>query len=115
MEVMSESIIKHFKYLGLHGVQAEEKIRQVLESEYRRRLTRYVHIDRLFRKKYAMMLDEFERNESVKKKGFTWEVESDSDEWEMAVDGIQSMRRGLKELLGEPIEGDATCESYSWK
>ncbi|GKT10088.1 hypothetical protein [Desulforhabdus sp. TSK] len=101
MEAISEQIIKHFKYLGLHGVKTEEKIREVLESEYRRRLTRYEHIDRLFRKKYGMSFDEFERNETVKKKGFAWEVESDSDEWEMAVDGIESMKRGLNELLGE--------------
>lgn len=101
MEAISENIIKHFKYLGLHGAGAEEKIRDVLESEYRRRLTRYEHTDRLFRKKYGMTFDEFERGEVVKTKGFTWEVESDSDEWEMALDGIESMNRGLKELLGE--------------
>jgi hypothetical protein len=104
MEAISEKIIKHFKYLGLYGVKAEEKIREVLESEYRRRLTRYEHVDRLFRKKYSMSFEEFERAEVVKQKGFSWEVESDSDEWEMAVDGIESMKRGLKELLGERFD-----------
>jgi len=104
MEAISEKIIKHLRYLGLYGVKAEERIREVLESEYRRRLTRYEHTDRLFRKKYGMSFDEFERNEVVKQRGFTWEVESDSDEWEMAIDGIQSMKRGLKELLGERFD-----------
>ncbi len=104
MEAISEKIIKHFKYLGLYGVKAEEKIREVLESEYRRRLTRYEHSDRLLRKKYGMTFDEFERGGLVKSKGFTWEVESDSDEWEMAVNGIESMKRGLKELLGEHFD-----------
>jgi len=104
MEAISEKIIKHFRYLGLYGVKAEERIREVLESEYRRRLTRYEHTDRLFRKKYGMSFDEFERNEVVKQRGFTWEVESDSDEWEMAIDGIQSMKRGLKELLGDRFD-----------
>jgi hypothetical protein len=104
MEVISEKIIKHFKYLGLSGAAAEDKIREVLESEYRRRLTRYGHIDRLFRKKYGMTFDEFEQSEVVKTKGYTWEVESDSDEWEMALDGIESMKRGLKELLGERFD-----------
>jgi hypothetical protein len=104
MEAISEKIIKHFKYLGLYGEGAEEKIRDVLESEYRRRLTRYEHTDRLFRKKYGMTFDEFERGEVVKTKGFTWEVESDSDEWEMALDGIKSMKRGLTELLGEHFD-----------
>ena len=101
MEAISEKLIKHFKYLGLSGEKAEEKIRSVLETEYRRRLTRYQHVDRLFRKKYGMTFEEFERKEVIKQKGFSWEVESDSDEWEMAVDGITSMNRGLRELLGE--------------
>jgi hypothetical protein len=51
MEAIPDNVIKRFKYLGLYGSKAEEKIREVLESEYRRRLTRYTHIDRLFRKK----------------------------------------------------------------
>lgn len=104
MEAISDRIIKHFKYLGLYGAKAEEKICEVLETEYRRRLTRYEHTDRLFRKKYEMTFGEFERSDLVKAKGFTWEVESDSDEWEMAVDGIESMKRGLKELLGEQFD-----------
>jgi hypothetical protein len=104
MEAISEKIIKHFKYLGLYGARAEEKIREVLESEYRRRLTRYEHTDRLFRKKYGMTFDEFERAEIVKTKDYAWEVESDSDEWEMALDGVESMKRGLKELLGERFD-----------
>jgi hypothetical protein len=104
MEALSEKLIKHFRYLGLYGAKAEERIREVLESEYRRRLTRYEHTDRLFRKKYGMTFDEFERNEVVKTKGFTWEVESDSDEWDMANDGIRSMRRGLEELRGEWLD-----------
>jgi hypothetical protein len=100
-EAISEKTIKHFKYLGLYGARAEEKVREVLESEYRRRLTRYEHTDRLFRKKYGMTFDEFERTEILKTKDYAWEVKSDSDEWEMALDGVESMQRGLKELLGE--------------
>jgi hypothetical protein len=104
METISEKIIKHFKYLGCYGEKAEENILGVLESEYRRRLTNYEHIDRLLRRKYGMTFEEFEQTETVKKKGYSWEVESDSDEWEMALDGIQSMRRGLQELLKERFD-----------
>ena len=104
MEIISEKIIKHFKYLGFYGEKAEENIRGVLESEYRRRLTNYEHIDRLLKRKYGMTFEEFEQTETVKKKGYSWEVESDSDEWEMAVDGIQSMKRGLQELLKERFD-----------
>lgn len=104
MEAISDEIIKHFKYLGISGEKTEEKIRSVLEAEYRRRLTRYEHVDRLFRKKYGMSFEEFERHEIVRQRDFSWEVESDSDEWEMAVDGIESMKRGLQELLGERLD-----------
>jgi hypothetical protein len=104
MEAISEKIIKHFKYLGLYGEGVEDRIIEVLESEYRRRLTRYEHTDRLLRKKYRMTFDEFERNEVVKVRGYSWEVESDSDEWEMALDGMESMRRGLEELIGERFD-----------
>ena len=104
MEIISDRITKHYRYLGLHGERAEEKIRDVLESEYRRRLTRYEHTDRLLRNKYGMTFDEFERREIVKAMRFQWEVESDSDEWEMAIDGMESMKRGLEELLGERFD-----------
>jgi hypothetical protein len=60
-------------------------------------------IDRVLRKKYGMSCHDFERSEIVRERGYTWEVESDSDEWEMAMDGIQSMKRGLDELLGEAL------------
>jgi len=104
MKALSEKITKHLNYLGLSGDKTEEKIRSLLEAEYRRRLTRYEHLDRLFRNKYGMTFDEFEQKEVVKEKGFSWEVESDSDQWEMAVDGIESMHRGLQELLGERFD-----------
>ncbi|GFP21957.1 hypothetical protein HKBW3S06_01183 [Candidatus Hakubella thermalkaliphila] len=34
----------------------------------------------------------------VKKKGFSWEVESDAMAWEQAVDGIKTMRTRLEDL-----------------
>ncbi|MGA7876850.1 MAG: DUF3800 domain-containing protein [Desulfoferrobacter sp.] len=61
-------------------------------------------VDSLFREKYGMTFEGFEHNKVVEGKGFTWEVEPDSDEWEMAVDGIKSMNRGLKELLRESVD-----------
>jgi hypothetical protein len=56
----------------------------------------------LFQKKYGMTLDEFDATGAVQARGYSWEVESDAGEWELAVDGIRSMKRRLEELLAEP-------------
>jgi len=52
----------------------------------------------MFQKKYGMNLKEFEEKEVVKKYNYSWEVESDLCEWEIADDGIKSMKRELDEL-----------------
>jgi hypothetical protein len=45
-----------------------------------------------------MTFEEFERNEMVKKLGYSFEVENDYHEWDMAIDGIETLRRDLEEL-----------------
>jgi hypothetical protein len=100
MESLSENVLKHFGYLSIKGEKIEEKIKELFEYEYRRRLTRYEHVNRVLTQKYGMSFHDFEKNELIKKQGYSYEVESDSNEWEMALDGISSMKRGLTELLG---------------
>ena len=51
MKVIPEKMLKHFVYLGLQDARIEEKIQEILESEYRRRLTRYEHIDRILKRR----------------------------------------------------------------
>jgi hypothetical protein len=80
------------------GEGIEAKLGQVVENEVRRRLARYELTDRLFREKYGMTLVEFEKNEMVKKLGYSFEVESDYHDWDMAIDGIETLRRDLEEL-----------------
>jgi hypothetical protein len=43
-------------------------------------------------------LGEFEAAETIKKLNYSFEVESDHQEWDLAVDGIQTMQRQLDEL-----------------
>jgi hypothetical protein len=74
------------------------KLRRLVESEIRRRLARYEWTDRFFRRKYGMTFEEFERNEMVKKLGYSFEVENDYHEWDMAIDGMETLRRELREL-----------------
>lgn len=102
MQELSEKLVKHFQYLGTSPEGIEQSIQELLEREYRRRLAKYEHTDRLFQKKYGMTLDEFEATGVVQARGYSWEVESDAGEWELAVDGIRSMKRRLEELLAEP-------------
>lgn len=80
------------------GDQWETKLSRVLENEIRRRLARYEWIDRFYQKKYGMTFEEFERNEMVKKLGYSFEVETDYHEWDMAIDGIATLRQELEEL-----------------
>jgi len=80
---------------------ANQKLRLLLESEYRRRLARYNLTNRQLSQKYNMSFEEFERQQITKQWGYTWEVESDAMEWEQAVDGIQTVQRQLAGLSDE--------------
>jgi len=76
----------------------EDELKEVLRRDYIRRLTRYRMIDDYYRKKYSMDFDSFEKTNIVKKQNYTFEVESDAQEWELAIDGIKTVEKKLKEL-----------------
>ncbi|MBK7204126.1 hypothetical protein [Candidatus Amarolinea dominans] len=59
---------------------------------------RYQLTDRLFRQKYGATLDEFEAAEVVKTRGYSFEVENDHQDWDLAVDGIHTVERQLASL-----------------
>ena len=77
-----------------------EELEEMLERDYLRKLTRYKLTDEALRKKYGMTYDEFERKNIVAEKSYSWDVESDSQEWEMAIDGINTCLRKLGALRG---------------
>ena len=83
------------------GDTLEAKVTRLAENELRRRLARYQLTDRQFRAKYNMTLDEFEAAEVVRQRDFSFEVESDHQDWDLAVDGIRSAERQLADLLGD--------------
>ena len=45
-----------------------------------------------------MDFQDFEKQNIVKKKNFSWEVEADAMEWEHAIEGIRTCEQKLKEL-----------------
>ncbi len=80
------------------GATLEAKLAQLAEYEIRRRLARYQLTDRMFHEKYGVSLEEFEANEVVKKLNYTFDVENDHQDWDLAADGIRSMERRLADL-----------------
>jgi hypothetical protein len=78
----------------------ETQIARLAEGELHRRLARYQLRDRLFRAKYGMSLAEFEERELVKQLDYSFEVESDHQDWDLAVDGIHTIERQLAALRG---------------
>ncbi len=102
--IVSEQTAEHLAALPLAGEDADSKVRALLEAEYRRQLSRYRLTDRHLSEKYAMTFAEFELQQMVKQRGFTWEVEADASDWELAVSGIRTMGRRLAELVGK-LEG----------
>ncbi len=98
--VVSERTAEHLKSLPSSEPDVDGKLRMLLATEYRRRLARYNLTDRRLRDKYGMSFEEFEQRHVVQEHNFGWDVESDAIEWDLAVNGIKTMRRRLAELLG---------------
>lgn len=80
------------------GVTLEAKLARLAEHEIRRRLARYQLTDRIFRQKYGMTLLEFEAADIVQKLNFSFEVESDHQDWDIAVDGIHTLLQQLEQV-----------------
>jgi len=77
---------------------ADVSVRQILTSEIRRRMNRYELVDRRFRHKYGVRFDEFRDQRVVEKQGYSFEVESDYCDWEMAVTGLVALGEQLARL-----------------
>ena len=80
---------------------SDDKIKRLIENEFIRRFAQYQHTIRNLEKKYEMDFTNFKKNNIIKKKGYSFEVENDFCDWEMALDGIETMERKLKELRGK--------------
>ena len=79
----------------------EDEIKSLLIRDYMRRLTRYRITNDFFKKKYAMDFAEFEKKDLIRKENYSFEVESDAQEWELPLDGIKSIEKKMKEISHE--------------
>ena len=96
-----ERLLQTIHRLETANEPIEDKLSRLLESEIRRRLAQYEMTDRLFQKKYGISLEEFEKKDMVRQLGYSFEVESDHQDWDMAVDGIKTLRQELARLKGK--------------
>lgn len=97
---ISDRLISVINELETDG-SLEAKVSQLARSEIQRRLARYQLVDRMMCAKYGMSLKEFEDQGIVEKLGYTFEVESDHQDWDLAVDGIATMEERLITLQGK--------------
>jgi hypothetical protein len=50
-----------------------------------------------------MDINRFEKENVVEKQNYGFEVESDAQEWELAIDGIKTIEKKMKELIPSPF------------
>ena len=81
---------------------ADSSVREILANEIRRRMNRYELLNRRFAAKYRMSFEEFCEQKVVEKQGYSFEVESDYCDWEMAVTGLAALKEQLAKLGAGP-------------
>lgn len=98
---LSDTVVQHLSNLSLgEATSINDKLRLLLEAEYRRRLARYSLTNQQLMQKYQMRFEDFERERITEQRGYTWEVESDAIAWETAVDGLRTVQQQLNDLRG---------------
>jgi len=84
--------------MKLADLLPEKEIKEAVLSEYEKRLVLFKLTNEKFRKKYGMSFKEFEEKKLVAEKGFSWDVEQDSMNWEHAVEGIRYLEEKIKKI-----------------
>jgi len=76
----------------------ERGMAKLLYNETRRKLIEYELLDRNLTKKYSMSFEEFRERQMIEKLEYTWEVERDYQNWEIARDGIETMKEMIDKV-----------------
>jgi hypothetical protein len=76
----------------------EKGMAKLLYNETRRKLIEYALLGRNLTKKYGMSFEEFREKKMIEKLGYTWEVEKDYQNWEIARDGIETMEEMIDKV-----------------
>ena len=97
MNTITEKTTKILNLIIPEG-DIDYKVRKILREDIKRKLAEFQIIDNRFQKKYGVTLDEFEKRNIVKEKGFSFEAESDYHEWDSAKDAIETLGAKIKDL-----------------
>lgn len=76
----------------------DQAIVKALINELRRKLSEFILIDKTLRRKYSMSFEEFKAKKILEEKELSFEVETDYCDWEMAIDGIRTIREKIEKL-----------------
>ena len=97
MKTLTEKTTKILDLLIPEG-DLDYKVRKILIEDFKRKLVEFQLVDNRFQKKYRVTLDEFEKRNIIKEKGFSFEVESDYHEWDSALDAINALKAKIEDL-----------------
>jgi hypothetical protein len=103
MAVVSERIERYIGVLEPEG-DINAKIERLVINELIRRLNRYELVNRQLEQKYGMTFADYRNREVVREQDYSFEVESDFWNWEMALDGIETVQEMLGDLKGGSSE-----------
>ncbi len=79
---------------------SEDELKEVIRRDFVRKLTGYRLTDDSYKKKYNMDFPSFQKANIVEKQNYSFDVESDAQEWELAIDGIETLTKKLKDISG---------------
>jgi len=96
MSVSKEMVNITRKLLSEENI--EKGMAKLLYNETRRKLIEYELRDRNLARKYGMRFEEFREKKMIEKLGYTWEVEKDYQNWEIARDGIETMEEMIDKV-----------------
>ena len=84
----------------IEGILEERPVDRVivnaLINDLKRKLSEYILIDEMMKRKYGMSFEEFKKSNIVRERKYSFEVESDYCDWELAIDGIETIREKIR-------------------
>lgn len=87
-----------FYYENILKETPERGTIKLIIKDFKRCLREYKLIDKNLRKKYGTDFKNFKESEIVKKAQYSFEVEEDYCDWELALDGIETMKKEIQKL-----------------
>lgn len=97
---VSVKLPSEFQYIyqNLLKKEPEEGTIQLIINELRRRLAEFRLMDKTYHERYKMDFDEFKMNQAIKEADHSFRIEEDYCDWELALDGIKTFTKELKNL-----------------